>query len=156
MGARHPLAVGRDCRQGPIQHRASASADKIGVPARIIDNGPVIEMTREHFEELVSQALDSIPPELARLVDNCVVLVEDEAPGHDQHLLGLYVGTPLTERGRGYTMVTPDRITIFRAPTLAICDTEDDVVNEVHITVVHEIAHHFGIGDGRLHDLGYG
>jgi predicted Zn-dependent protease with MMP-like domain len=156
MGARCPLAAGRDCRQGPIQHRASVSADKIGVPNRITDNGPVIEMSREQFEELVSEALDSIPPELARLVDNCVVLVEEEAPNHDQHLLGLYVGTPLTERGRGYTMVTPDRITIFRGPILAICDTANDVVEEVHITVVHEIAHHFGIGDRRLHDLGYG
>ncbi|MGZ4591221.1 MAG: metallopeptidase family protein [Actinomycetes bacterium] len=112
-------------------------------------------MSRERFEELVSEALDDVPAELMGLVDNCVVLVEDEAPEHDPHLLGLYVGTPLTERGGGYTMVLPDRITIFRNNTLAMCHDEDEVVDEVHVTVVHEIAHHFGIDDDRLHELGY-
>lgn len=112
-------------------------------------------MSRDRFEELVRAALDDIPAELARLVDNCVVLVEDDSPAGDPHLLGLYVGTPLTSRDAGYTMVSPDRIMIFRNPTLAICATEDDVVEEVHITVVHEVAHHFGIDDHRLHELGY-
>jgi predicted Zn-dependent protease with MMP-like domain len=116
----------------------------------------VIEMTRERFEELVSEALDTVPPELTRLIDNCVVLVEDEAPLEDPGLLGLYDGTPLTERDSGYTMAMPDRITIFRNPTLAICETEGEVVEEVGITVVHEIAHHFGIEEERLHDLGWG
>ena len=115
----------------------------------------MIEMSRERFEELVSEALDEVPAELAALIDNCVVLVEDDPPSHDPHLLGLYDGTPLTDRGAGYTMVLPDRITIFRNPTLAMCRDEDEVVEEVHITVVHEIAHHFGIDDDRLHDLGY-
>jgi predicted Zn-dependent protease with MMP-like domain len=119
------------------------------------DNEEVIEMSRERFEELVSSALDTVPPELSVLVDNCVVLVEDDPPRGDPHLLGLYDGTPLTERDSGYTMVSPDRITIFRNPTLAMCDTEQRVVDEVRITVVHEIAHHFGIDDDRLHDLGY-
>jgi predicted Zn-dependent protease with MMP-like domain len=123
---------------------------------RRTQNEPVIEMSRAQFEDLVRQALDEIPAELARLVDNCVVLVEDSPPAGDPHLLGLYAGTPLTSRGSGYTMVSPDRITIFRDPTLSMCDTEADVVEQVHITVVHEIAHHFGIDDQRLHDLGYG
>ena len=118
-------------------------------------NGGVIEMSRDRFEELVSEALDTVPPELAALIDNCVVLVEDDAPAHDPQLLGLYDGIPLTERGQHYSMAMPDRITIYRNPTLAICDEEEHVVEEVGITVVHEIAHHFGIDDDRLHELGY-
>src|SRR5215467_9261850 len=89
------------------------------------------------------------------LLDNVVVLVEDESEG-DEELLGLYEGYALTERGWDYGGVLPDRITIYRNPILAICDTEEDVVDEVAITVVHEIAHHFGIDDARLHALGWG
>jgi predicted Zn-dependent protease with MMP-like domain len=118
-------------------------------------NGRVIEMSRARFEELVSEALDTIPAELTRLMTNVVVLVEDEPPEDDPDLLGLYDGIALTERDSSYTMVVPDRITIFRNPTLEMCDTEDQVVEEVGITVVHEIAHHFGIDDARLHELGY-
>lgn len=113
-------------------------------------------MSRDRFEALVSEALDEVPGELLDLIDNCVVLVEDDAPVEDPGLLGLYEGTPLTERDAGYTMVVPDRITVFRGPILAICTTEAEVVDEVTITVVHEIAHHFGIDDDRLHQLGYG
>ncbi len=113
-------------------------------------------MTRERFEELVSDALDQIPEELAGLVDNCVVLVEDESPRGGPQLLGLYVGTPLTSRGPGYMMVAPDRITIFRNPILRLCATEEQVVDQVRVTVVHEVAHHFGIDDERLTELGYG
>ncbi|MGN6128728.1 MAG: metallopeptidase family protein [Nocardioidaceae bacterium] len=113
-------------------------------------------MTRERFEELVADALDTVPAELARLVDNCVVLVEDEPPSRDRRLLGLYQGVPLTERGPGYVMTLPDRITIFRRPILAMCADDAEVVEQVRITVVHEIAHHFGIDDERLHELGYG
>ncbi|HET7736861.1 MAG TPA: metallopeptidase family protein [Nocardioidaceae bacterium] len=112
-------------------------------------------MSRERFEELVADALDSIPPELTQLMDNVVVLVEDDAPDHDPDLLGLYDGIALTERTTAYSMALPDRITIFRNPTLEICETEEDVIDEVGITVVHEIAHHFGIDDDRLHELGY-
>ncbi|WP_375432886.1 metallopeptidase family protein [uncultured Friedmanniella sp.] len=113
-------------------------------------------MSAAAFEDLVRQALDDVPAELAALVDNCVILVEDFAPPGEPDLLGLYDGIPLTERGDQYGGVLPDRILLFRLPILAICDTEEDVVEEVHITVVHEIAHHFGIDDDRLHDLGYG
>ena len=108
------------------------------------------------FEELVRQALDDIPDELASVVDNCVVLVEDYPPPDDPHLLGLYDGVPLTERGETYAGVLPDRILIYRKPILAFCTSVEEVVREVHITVVHEIAHHFGIDDARLHELGYG
>jgi predicted Zn-dependent protease with MMP-like domain len=115
-----------------------------------------MEMPRDRFEELVATALDEVPAELTALIDNCVVLVEDDPPAHDPDLLGVYDGTPLTERDTGYTMTLPDRITIFRHPTLAMCETEEEVVAEVRVTVVHEIAHHFGIEDDRLDELGYG
>lgn len=112
-------------------------------------------MSRGRFEELVGDALDQVPADLARLMDNVVVLVEDEPPPEDPELLGYYDGTPLTERDTRYAGVVPDRIMIFRNPTLRMCADEDEVVKEVRITVVHEIAHHFGIDDQRLHDLGY-
>jgi predicted Zn-dependent protease with MMP-like domain len=118
-------------------------------------DGRVVEVSRERFEELVSDALDLVPPELTALIDNCVVMVEDDAPAEDPELLGLYEGVPLTERDSSYVMALPDRISIYRNPTLAMCETEEEVVEEVGITVVHEIAHHFGIDDARLHDLGY-
>jgi predicted Zn-dependent protease with MMP-like domain len=116
----------------------------------------VVDVSRERFEELVGEALDSIPPELTALIDNCVVLVEEEPPEDDPDLLGLYDGTPLTERDSTYSLVVPDRITLYRGPLLDMCEDEAEVVDEVRITVVHEIAHHFGIDDDRLHALGYG
>ncbi|MPY37239.1 metallopeptidase family protein [Streptomyces adustus] len=116
----------------------------------------MLEMTRDRFEELVSEALDRIPPELTRVMDNVAVFVEDEPPSDDPELLGLYEGTPLTERGEWYAGVLPDRITIYRGPTLRHCETDQDVVDEVAVTVVHEVAHHFGIDDARLHELGWG
>jgi predicted Zn-dependent protease with MMP-like domain len=115
----------------------------------------VLDMSRPEFEELVGEALDAIPPELARLMRNVAVLVEDEPDVTDPELLGLYEGVPLTERGEWYAGVLPDRITVYRLPTLRVCDTPEDVVDEVHVTVVHEVAHHFGIDDARLHELGY-
>jgi predicted Zn-dependent protease with MMP-like domain len=120
------------------------------------EDGPVVEMTREEFEEAVRDGLDQVPEDLAAMMDNVVVLVEDDAPADDPELLGLYEGVPLTERDLHWAAGSlPDRITVFRNPTLAICDTRDDVVEEVAITVVHEIAHHFGIDDDRLHQLGW-
>jgi len=113
-----------------------------------------MELDREPFEALVERALDEIPDEIAALVHNVVVLVEDEPPANDPDLLGVYDGVSLTERGADHTGL-PDRITIFRNPLLDLCADEDELVSEVRITVVHEIAHHFGIDDDRLHDLGY-
>jgi predicted Zn-dependent protease with MMP-like domain len=113
-------------------------------------------MSRQEFEDAVADALDTVPPELARLMDNVVVLVEDDPPLDDPDLLGLYEGTPLTERDAWWAAGSlPDRITIFRRPTLAACESWQDVVDEVRVTVVHEIAHHFGIDDQRLHELGW-
>ncbi|WP_169167139.1 metallopeptidase family protein [Cellulomonas taurus] len=113
-------------------------------------------MSREEFEQAVGDGLDLVPEQLAAQMDNVVVLVEDDAPADEPELLGLYEGTPLTERDGFWAAGSlPDRITIFRNPTLAICDTREEVVAEVAITVVHEIAHHFGIDDQRLHELGW-
>ncbi|PSK88750.1 putative Zn-dependent protease with MMP-like domain [Murinocardiopsis flavida] len=115
----------------------------------------MVELSRRRFEELVSDALDSIPDELTSLIDNVVITVWDESPS-DPGLLGLYDGIPLTERGDGYAGVLPDQVFIFQRPICAMCATEDEVVEEVRITVVHEIAHYFGIDDDRLHELGWG
>ncbi|UTM39637.1 metallopeptidase family protein [Rhodococcus pyridinivorans] len=112
-------------------------------------------MEDEHFEELVSEALDEIPRELERAIDNVVVLVE---PRHEEEpdLLGLYQGVALTERDSHYAGSLPDTITIYRDAILDICESDDDVVHEVLVTVVHEIAHYFGIDEERLHQLGWG
>ena len=115
----------------------------------------MIHVGRERFEELVGEALDLIPEDLAALLDNVVIVVEDDAPADDPDLLGLYSGIPLTERGSWYAGALPDQITVYRNPTLAICDSLDDVIDEVQITVVHELAHHFGIDDDRLTELGW-
>ena len=134
----------------PSRHLAASGVGGVGHNAR------VVEMTREAFEEAVRDALDLIPPELAAQMDNVVVLVEDDAPDDEPELLGLYEGVALTERDGWWGAGSlPDRITIFRNPTLAVCDTVADVVEEVAVTVVHEIAHHFGIDDERLHELGW-
>jgi predicted Zn-dependent protease with MMP-like domain len=112
-------------------------------------------MDPHRFDELVSDALDLIPPQLAAVMDNVVVLVADRDT-EDADLLGLYEGVALTERDSNYGGSLPDTITIYRDALLDICDDEDQVVEEVKITVVHEIAHHFGIDDDRLHELGWG
>lgn len=112
-------------------------------------------MTPARFDELVSEALDAVPASLTAAMNNVVVLVQVEHPD-DPHLFGLYEGVALTSRDTSYGGTLPDRITIYRAPILALCSTEDEVVDEVLVTVVHEIAHHFGIDDDRLHELGWG
>jgi predicted Zn-dependent protease with MMP-like domain len=114
-----------------------------------------MDLDRPAFEALVEQALDEIPEEIAAQVHNVVVLVEDEPPADDPGLLGVYEGVALTERTSDHTGL-PDQITVFRRPLLELCETPEELVREVRITVVHEIAHHFGIDDERLHDLGYG
>ncbi len=109
----------------------------------------------ERFEELVSQALDEVPAELAALMDNVVVLIEGRDI-EDSGLLGVYVGTPLTKRDSTYSFVAPDRIMIYREALLDMCTSEEELRREVTVTVVHEIAHHFGIDEDQLHDLGWG
>ena len=112
-------------------------------------------MPVERFEELVSAALEGIPPAIGRYMDNVAVFVEDIGVSHN--ILGLYQGVPLTGRqGYGVGGGMPDRITIYRIPITDRCATEAEVVDMVRITVVHEVGHHFGLSDKRLHELGYG
>ena len=108
------------------------------------------------FDDLVAEALDRIPPPLATLMDNVVVLVEDEPPPEEPDVLGLYVCTPLTERDSGYTFRPPDQVFVYRRPLLAMCTDADELAHEITVTVVHEIAHHFGIDDEQLHEWGWG
>jgi predicted Zn-dependent protease with MMP-like domain len=113
----------------------------------------VIVIAPEKFEEMVATALDGLPEDLGKLMRNVAVTVEHGAgpPG----LLGLYQGVPLTSRTTGYAGVLPDRITIYRRAICAICNTEDEVTEQVRRTVVHEVGHHFGISDHRLRELGW-
>ncbi len=114
-------------------------------------------MSSEEFERAVDDAFELIPGELLDLMDNVVILIEDDAPEDDPDLLGLYDGVALTDRGSDWGFgELPDRIFIYRNPTLAICESVEEVRDEVAVTVVHEIAHHFGIDDDRLHALGWG
>jgi predicted Zn-dependent protease with MMP-like domain len=115
-------------------------------------DGPVVDVDEDTFGRLVEEALDSIPPELGRLMRNVAVLVEDY--GGSPNLLGLYQGVPLTSRTSSYAGVLPDRITIYRLPLCRRARDLEDVVRQVRHTVIHEVAHHFGISDERLEELG--
>jgi predicted Zn-dependent protease with MMP-like domain len=113
----------------------------------------MVEVEEAHFEQMVEDALDGLPEELGRLMSNIAVLVE-HGPG-PRGLLGLYEGVPLTSRGIQYTLVPPDHITIYRLAICATCQTEGGVAEQVRRTVIHEVAHHFGIDDARLGELGW-
>jgi predicted Zn-dependent protease with MMP-like domain len=116
----------------------------------------MVTVSPHRFEELVADALDELPPELGQMMDNVAVFVDDD---HEEGLLGLYEGIPLTERddyGVGWgELPMPDRITVFRLPICRMARDEAEVVEQVRITVVHEVAHHFGIDDDRLDELGW-
>ena len=108
------------------------------------------------FEDHVRAALDSLPPELLRAMSNVEIVVEDENR-EDPDLFGLYLGIPLTERGEGYAGALPDKIAIYRIPLEEEFGDDPEVLEEeIQITVVHEIAHHFGIDEDRLAELGWG
>ena len=113
----------------------------------------MIEVEAGRFEEMVVTALDGLPEDLGQLMRNVAVTVE-HGPG-PPGLLGLYQGIPLTSRTSDYAGVLPDRITIYRRAICAVCRTEDEVVEQVRRTVVHEVGHHFGIDDDRLRELGW-
>jgi predicted Zn-dependent protease with MMP-like domain len=115
----------------------------------------VVDIDPDRFEALVAAALDELPAPLAEGLENVMIRVRAGRPTGS--LLGLYEGVPLTERGDygagGPPM--PDQVTIYRLPICAMCDTEEEVVEQVRITVIHELAHHYGIDDDRLHELGW-
>jgi predicted Zn-dependent protease with MMP-like domain len=122
----------------------------------------MIEIDEQRFKELVADALDQIPEALGRYMENVAVFVEDwptpaQLGGRRGTLLGLYQGIDLTRRSPlSYGGVMPDRITIFRGPISQIARSQDELVRMVTTTVIHEVAHHFGISDARLHELGWG
>ena len=113
----------------------------------------MVEIDPERFESMVGEALDGLPPRLGKLMRNVAVTVEHE--DGPVGLLGLYRGIPLTRRTTNYAGALPDQIIIYRKAISAICRTEDQVIEEVRRTVVHEVGHHFGIDDERLHELGW-
>jgi len=119
-------------------------------------------MDRTRFEQLVAEAIDSLPDDFKSKMNNVAVLVEDYPSPRDERrlargrlLLGLYQGQPLTSRDSRYGMAFPDKITIYQGSIESICRTESEIRDQVRKTVLHEIAHHFGIDDSRLHELGY-
>jgi predicted Zn-dependent protease with MMP-like domain len=120
-----------------------------------------VEIGERHFEDVVADALDSLPPSLGELMDNVAVIVEDwptaeQLGGRGGTLLGLYEGVALTHRSpMSYSAVMPDRITIFRQPIVRLAGSEEELVKIVTKTVIHEVAHHFGISDARLQELGW-
>jgi predicted Zn-dependent protease with MMP-like domain len=113
----------------------------------------VVEVDPERFEAMVVEALDGLPDELGELMSNVAVTVEHERG--PRGLLGLYRGIPLPRRTTAYAGVLPDQITIYRRAICAVCRTESEVVEQVRRTVIHEVGHHFGIGDARLRELGW-
>lgn len=115
----------------------------------------MFEVSEERFGEMVEAALATIPAELADRMDNVAIFVEEEADG--RRLLGLYEGVPLTKRSRGYGVggVMPDKITLYRKTICSQCFSEEQVAEQVRTTLVHEVAHHFGISDPRLEELGW-
>ncbi|HEX2856652.1 MAG TPA: metallopeptidase family protein [Propionibacteriaceae bacterium] len=115
----------------------------------------MVSITRAEFEDAVNDALDTIPDALFDAMDNVVIVVDDEPDADDPDLLGVYEGVPLTERWDAGPL-WPDRIVIFQGPLQRMCTDREDLVEQISITVVHEVAHHFGIDDRRLHDLGWG
>ncbi|SNS93051.1 Predicted Zn-dependent protease, minimal metalloprotease (MMP)-like domain [Micrococcales bacterium KH10] len=116
----------------------------------------MFEMSNEDFDAVVAGVLDRIPAEVGARLRNIAFVIEDEAPAHDPHLLGHYDGIPITAYGdRAAIGALPDKITIYRKPILRMCESADQVVEEIAVTVIHEIGHYFGIEDDRLHELGW-
>ena len=120
-------------------------------------------MDSERFERLVAKAIESLPEEFRERLDNIDIVVADEPTlkqlsraerKRGETLLGLYEGVPLPERSQGYGFVVPDMITVFQRPIEAMCQNDTEIIAEVQRVVLHEIAHHFGISDDRLRELG--
>ena len=111
-----------------------------------------MSLSSDEFEVLVERALADIPTSLRSAMENVVVVIDDESP--PGRLFGLYEGIPLTSR-RHYSAAMPDRITVFKETICAVCDTTQQVEQQVRKTVIHEVGHHFGIADGRLRELGW-
>jgi len=114
-----------------------------------------LDLNEEEFEKIVIAELDELPDEMVEGLENLVFVTEDRPADGTLDLLGLYEGIALTERDRYGFGELPDRIVLYREPLLAIADTLDELRDEIHITLVHEIAHYYGIDDAQLHELGW-
>lgn len=123
-----------------------------------------MQLSDEAFEELVVDVLDGLPEPILNMMENIDVVIEDWPSAHqldeaqmdeDGTLYGLYEGIPLTERDGGYFLVAPDKVTIFKRPIETTCRTREEIAEQVRITVIHEVGHHFGIGEERLAELGW-
>lgn len=115
-----------------------------------------VRLTPEEFDAAVEEALELIPAQFREAIANVAVLVEPEPSAGEEELLGVYDGVPLTDWGQDWGGNLPDRITLFQGPLERMCATRDELLDEIAVTVVHEVAHHFGIDDDRLHELGWG
>ena len=114
-----------------------------------------LELSPDEFEKVVIDELDELPDEMVDGLENLVFVTEDRPADGSLDLLGLYEGTALTDRGQYGFGELPDRIVLYREPLLAICETLDELRDEIHVTLVHEIAHYYGIDDDQLHELGW-
>lgn len=115
----------------------------------------MLQLTAEEFERLVIDELDLLPDDMVDGLDNVIFVVEDRPEDGSLDLLGVYDGVALTERERYGFGEVPDRIVLFREPLLAACTTIEHLRDEIHVTLVHEIGHFYGINDDRLHELGW-
>jgi predicted Zn-dependent protease with MMP-like domain len=114
-----------------------------------------LDLSPDEFEKVVIDELDELPDEMVDGLENLVFVTEDRPADGSLDLLGLYEGVALTERDRYGFGELPDRIVLYREPLLAICETLDELRDEIHVTLVHEIAHYYGIDDDQLHELGW-
>jgi predicted Zn-dependent protease with MMP-like domain len=165
----------RSRARAPHRTRGRTARPRRAAGARGAATVPIVHVSRRRFEQLVAEALDALPPELLADADNVAVIVEDwprpeqlaghgddghaghDHAGHDHDgvgLFGLYEGVALVDRSLGGVDL-PDRITLFRMPLVAACADEDELFEEIRVTLVHEFAHHFGIDDERLDELGW-
>ncbi|QEE61512.1 metallopeptidase family protein [Salinibacterium sp. dk2585] len=116
----------------------------------------MLELSAEEFERLVVDELDLLPDEMVDGLDNLIFVTEDRPEDGSLDLLGVYEGVAITDRGQYGFGELPDRIVLFREPLLAACQDVDELKDQIHVTLVHEIAHYYGIDDVQLHELGWG
>src|SRR5690554_3827773 len=116
----------------------------------------MLELPAEEFEQLVIDELDLLPDEMVDGLDNLIFVTEDRPEDGSLDLLGVYEGVAITDRGQYGFGELPDRIVLFREPLLAACEDLDELKDQIHVTLVHEIAHYYGIDDVQLHELGWG
>ncbi|MBF0672912.1 MAG: metallopeptidase family protein [Salinibacterium sp.] len=116
----------------------------------------MLELSAEEFEQLVIDELDLLPDEMVDGLDNLIFVTEDRPEDGSLDLLGVYEGVAITDRGQYGFGELPDRIVLFREPLMAACEDMDELKDQIHVTLVHEIAHYYGIDDVQLHELGWG